>query len=53
MGNNPGIDSSGDPEGGVIDSGDEGDMELPSFASALALLYNTSKLLGCIAKALS
>jgi hypothetical protein len=28
IGNNPGIDSSGDPEGGVIDPGDEGDMEL-------------------------
>jgi hypothetical protein len=24
MGNNPGIGSSGDPEGGVIDPGDEG-----------------------------
>jgi hypothetical protein len=28
IGNNPGIDSSGDPEGGVIDPGDVGDMEL-------------------------
>ena len=28
IGNNPGIDSSGDPEGGVIDPRDVGDMEL-------------------------
>jgi hypothetical protein len=28
IGNNPGIDSSGDPEGGVNDPGDVGDMEL-------------------------
>jgi hypothetical protein len=28
MGNNPGIDSSDDPEGGVIDPDDEGDIEL-------------------------
>jgi hypothetical protein len=28
MGNNPGTGSSEDPEGGVIDPGDEGDMEL-------------------------
>jgi hypothetical protein len=34
IGNNPGIDSSGDPEGGVIDPGDVGDMELGDSAAA-------------------